>query len=136
MKTTIVLILSVIAQAVGNTCLSKGMKSIATTSDMAADGFSLLMLVQAMTSPIIWIGIILLILFFAFFAAALSWADLSFVLPVTSVGYVLNVFLAHQFLNEPVSTIRWAGTILICLGVVFVSRSAGEKSSTRGEALE
>lgn len=136
MKTAIVLILSVIAQAIGNTCLSKGMKSIAAANEMVEAGFSLLMLVQAMTSPIIWVGMILLILFFAFFAAALSWADLSFVLPVTSVGYVLNVALAHHFLNEPVSAIRWAGTILICLGVIFVSRSAGENSGARGEAFE
>jgi uncharacterized membrane protein len=50
------------------------------------------------------------------------------VLPATSIGYVLNVALAHQLLNEYVSTTRWTGTMLICLGVILVSGSAGERS--------
>lgn len=124
MKTAIVVILAVLAQAVGNTCLSKGMKYIASLSG-AGEGFSLMMLVQAMQTPLIWIGTVLLILFFGLFAAALSWADLSLVLPATAFGYILNVALANQFLGEPVSSTRWAGTVLIFIGVVLVAGSPG-----------
>lgn len=123
MKTAIFLVVSVLAQAVGNTCLSKGMKAIAA-STQGADSFSMGLLMEAMGTPLIWLGIVCLIVFFGFFAAMLSWADLSFVLPASSFGYILNVASANYFLGEPVSLIRWAGTVLIVFGVVLVSRSA------------
>ena len=52
--------------------------------------------------------------------ALLSLADLSFVLPVTAVGYVISTVLAHIFLNEQVSLERWIGTGLIFLGTAVV----------------
>jgi drug/metabolite transporter (DMT)-like permease len=123
MKTAIFLVVSVLAQAVGNTCLSKGMKTLAASAQ-GADAFSMGLLMEAMGAPLIWVGIVFLIVFFGFFAALLSWADLSFVLPASSFGYILNVAFASYFLGEPVPPIRWAGTVLIVLGVVLVSRSA------------
>ena len=48
----------------------------------------------------------------------IEWADLSFVLPVTAVGYVLNAILGAVFLHEHVSVMRWAGTALIMTGAV------------------
>ena len=50
----------------------------------------------------------------------LSWADLSYVLPVTAFGYVLNALLGRLFLGENVTPARWAGTLLIMGGVVLV----------------
>ena len=50
----------------------------------------------------------------------LSWADLSYVLPVTAFGYVLNAVLGRVFLGEQVTPARWAGTLLIMAGVVLV----------------
>lgn len=123
MKTVLFLIVSVLAQAVGNTCLSKGMKAVAAAAG-GSDTFSLGLLVAALGTPLIWLGILCLIIFFGFFAALLSWADLSFVLPASSFGYILNVASASYFLGEPVSSIRWAGTVLIVFGVILVSRSA------------
>ncbi len=130
MKTAIFLIVSVLAQAVGNTCLSKGMKTIAASAE-SVDTFTLGLLVEAMGTPLIWLGIVCLVVFFGFFAALLSWADLSFVLPASSFGYILNVAFAHQFLGEPVSPVRWAGTFLIVLGVVLVSRSAARQEQVQ-----
>lgn len=127
MKTAIVIALAVLAQALGNTILSKGMKTIAAAG--GTGGFSPMMLVDAMANPLIWLGTILLVLFFALFAAALSWEDLSFVLPATAFGYILNVLLAWHFLNEPVSPARWAGTVFIFAGVILVSGSGGKRPS-------
>ncbi len=53
--------------------------------------------------------------------ALLSVADLSYVLPVTAVGYVLSTVLARVFLHETVSTERWLGTLLIFAGTALVS---------------
>jgi multidrug transporter EmrE-like cation transporter len=130
MKTAVFLMVSVLAQAVGNTCLSKGMKTIAASAE-SVDTFTLGLLVEAMGTPLIWLGIVCLIVFFGFFAALLSWADLSFVLPASSFGYILNVAFAHHFLGEPVPPVRWAGTLLIVLGVVLVSRSAARREQAQ-----
>lgn len=120
MKTAIVLILAIAAQAMGNVYLTKAMKVI--TSDSESSGL-LVIVGRAIESPTLWLGVGLLMVFFALYSAALSWADLSFVLPATAFGYVLNVWCGHYFLNESVSKARWAGSIIITLGVVLVSRS-------------
>ena len=133
MKTAAVLIIAIFAQAAGNVFLTRGMKSVATT--VPADGGLMSVVsqflhvaLQAMQSPEIWAGTLLLIVFFALYSAALSWADLSFVLPATAFGYVLNVAAGHYFLNEEVTRARWIGSLIITLGVVFVSRS-GERTT-------
>jgi drug/metabolite transporter (DMT)-like permease len=122
MKTAIVLVIAVLAQAAGNTYLSKGMKELAA-STAHGDQSLLWMGLQVLGSPVICFGTLLLIVFFLLFSAALSWEDLSFVLPATSLGYVLNLAFAHHFLNEAVSPTRWFGTALISLGVLLVAKS-------------
>jgi uncharacterized membrane protein len=56
--------------------------------------------------------------------ALLSWADLSYVLPVTSIGYVMTALAGRLFLHEDISRWRWAGIGLIVLGVMLVARTA------------
>ncbi len=115
-KTAIVLVLAIIAQVAGNILLSKGMHS--------GDGLDVTAsILHTASSPLIWFGTLLLATFFALHSAAMSWADLSFILPATSFGYVLNVACAKIFLHETVSGKRWAGAVMICVGVAFVSRS-------------
>src|SRR6266480_1211544 len=126
MKTTVVLTLAILAQAIGDMLLSKEMKSL-VSSDLTANIHWLSLVLQAAGSPTIWLGTVFLTLFFLLFTAALSWADLSFVLPATSFGYVVNVASAHYFLGETVSPLRWAGTVLISTGVVVVARSATKR---------
>jgi uncharacterized membrane protein len=123
MKTAVVLILAIVAQAIGNVYLTKGMKAL-----NASGGATLLQtFAEGLASPMLWMGTALLIVFFILYSAALSWADLSFVLPATAFGYVLNVAAGYYFLNESVTPERWAGAAVITLGVVFVSRS-GERT--------
>jgi uncharacterized membrane protein len=77
------------------------------------------------------VGVSLLILWLLSGMALLSWADLSYVLPVTSLGYVANVAMGHYFLNERITAQRWAGTLLIVAGTALVGRSvarAGERA--------
>jgi drug/metabolite transporter (DMT)-like permease len=120
MKTATVLIVAIISQAIGNVYLTKAMKAV--TSAGAGDDLMSTVL-RAAGNPTLWLGTALLIVFFALYSAALSWADLSFVLPATAFGYVLNVAAGHYFLNEAVSPARWAGSAIITLGVFLVSRS-------------
>ena len=140
MKTATVLIIAIVAQAAGDVFLTKGMKTL-TSLDMSGGGLSeslsqvLHLVLQAMQSPMVWVGTLLLIVFFALFSAALSWADLSFVLPATACGAVLNVAAGYYFLNEAVSPRRWAGAVIITLGVLFVSRSGHRTVETPEDKL-
>lgn len=140
MKTAAVLIIAIVAQAAGDVFLTKGMKSIASLDASGGnpnESFAQVAHIafHAIQNPMVWIGTLLLIVFFALFSAALSWADLSFVLPATAFGYVLNVAAGYYFLNEPVSGKRWAGAAIITLGVLFVSRSGHRTAQTRGDEL-
>lgn len=140
MKTAAVLITAIVAEAAGDVCLTKGMKAIAsleTTGEGSSASLSQVAHVglQAMQSPMVWVGTLLLIVFFVLLAAALSWADLSFVLPATAFSYVLNVAAAYYFLNESVSMRRWAGAVIIMLGVLCVSRSRHRSVEAQGDEL-
>ena len=126
-----VLVLVVLFQTAGNLLVSRGMKQLAVTSPWEiTHWFSFLL--QMAASPSVWLGTLLLLIFFVLYAALLSWADLSFVLPASSFGYVLNVALAHYLLLEPVSMSRWFGTMLISIGVVVVSMT-GTQSAEAGQ---
>jgi uncharacterized membrane protein len=122
MKTAVVLLLAMLAQAGGDVYLSRGMRLIAAANGLE-ENYIVGLIAQGLTNPVIWLGIGLLGVFFVLYAAALSWADLSFVLPATAFGYVLNVACGHYFLHEAVTPARWLGALCICLGVVCVSRS-------------
>ncbi len=123
-KTVVALILTIFAQATGNIFLSMKMKEIGS-NDWSV------FLARAVGSPTLWFGTALLIVSFIFFAAALSWADLSFVVPAVSAEVVVNVFCANYFLEEVVSLTRWMGVLLISVGVILVLRSEKKKKAHR-----
>ena len=132
MKTYVALALAILAQAIGNVCLSKGMKELPSAASI--DVHTLVAIFsQAVQSPVIWAGTALLIAFFLLFAAVLSWADLTFVLPVISAEVIVNVAFASYFLNESVSSSRWAGTLLISVGVILVLKSQRKPEGAGGE---
>jgi drug/metabolite transporter (DMT)-like permease len=106
-----------ICAPLGDTCLSRGMTTLPAIS-LAHP----ITLIAAVFTPWIAVGIALLIGFFASYLTALSWADLTFVLPATAFGNVIVAILAHYWLNEPISFERWCGIALITVGVGFVAQ--------------
>jgi drug/metabolite transporter (DMT)-like permease len=103
--------------SVGDALLSCGMKQVGSIS--LAHPFAV---VLAVFNPWVAVGILFLLVFFACYLSALSWADLTFVLPATSVGYVLMLLIAKFGLHEQVSLMRWLGIMLISAGVCFVTQ--------------
>ncbi|MBA3916363.1 MAG: EamA family transporter, partial [Acidobacteriales bacterium] len=79
-------------------------------------------LLLVVLNPWIVLGILFLIGFFVCYLNALSWADLTYVLPATSIGYVLLALIARFALHEQISLVRWAGIVLISAGVGFVTQ--------------
>ena len=129
MKTAVVLLLALLAEAGGNVCLSQGMREMSAASQLGGLAIVVLLL-RGLTSPTIWLGMGLLGVFFGLYAAALSWADLSVVLPATALGYVLNVAGGAYVLHEAVPPARWTGVLLIGLGICCVSWSVKRPALT------
>jgi drug/metabolite transporter (DMT)-like permease len=111
-----ILLLVAVCAPLGDSCLSRGMTSLPAIS--LANPITL---IAAVFTPWIAIGIVLLIGFFASYLTALSWADLTYVLPATAFGNVIVAMLSRFWLHEPISLERWAGIVLITLGVSFVA---------------
>ncbi|MGA7560451.1 MAG: EamA family transporter, partial [Terriglobales bacterium] len=91
-------------------------------------------LLLAILNPWVAFGIVLLLAFFSCYMAALSWADLTYVLPATSLGYVLVALVAHFGFHEVISWTRWLGIGLIACGVGFVAAGPSVTPSRRGES--
>ena len=112
----LVLLAVIVFAASGDVALGRGMKAFgAVTLANVPDLFT------ALLNPWVILGIMMLILFFASYLTALSWADLTYVLPASAISYVLMVLLAKFFLHENVTVWRWLGVALITAGVGFVA---------------
>ena len=102
--------------AAGDSMLSHGMKQTGNISLRHLQG-----VIFAVRNPFVAVGILLLLAFFASYMNSLSWADLTYVLPATSLGYLLLALVAKFALHEEVSPMRWLGIALISGGVGFVA---------------
>jgi len=103
--------------SVGDSMLAHGMKQVGSISPehLSAAIFALL-------NPWVAVGVLFLLGFFASYLTALSWADLTYVLPASSFGYVIVALIAKFGLHEQVNVMRWLGILLITAGVGFVTR--------------
>jgi drug/metabolite transporter (DMT)-like permease len=120
-RTYSVLLLFIALKAVGNLSLAWGMKHL------PAAGANPVSYIRAMLDPFVAIGVVSLIVALLTRMVLLSLADLSFVLPVTAVGYVIAAFLGKVVLHEVVTSRRWIGTVLIFIGAILVGTTE-EKS--------
>jgi len=123
-KTLGIMLLAVTAGTIGDILLAKGMKEMGDVSAMNLRGI-LSACYQALTTPKLVVGTAMLAVFFFLWLAVLSWEDLSVALPMQALNYVLVAFLSQYFLGETVSPLRWAGTILVCIGVIMITKSSG-----------
>ena len=113
----LVLLAVMIFGGAGDVLLKRGMMEFG-----AVDLHHPLRVLTALANPWILTGIVFLMGFFSTYLTALSWADLTFVLPATALGYVVIAVLSKYFLHEQISDWRWAGILLIACGVGWVTR--------------
>lgn len=118
MKTLLLITVGSVAAGVGEALLSKGMKELGDVGRLA--GPLVWTLARMFSNPRVLIGVLFLAGFFFLYAAALSWADLSYVMPGTALSFVFGTVIAALFLGERVSAWRWAGVAVIVLGVLLV----------------
>jgi uncharacterized membrane protein len=111
-KARLLTLVVILSNLIGNTLLSFGMRG--------ATGLA------ALLSPSVLGGVALLILWTLTRTTLLSWADLSYVLPVTAIGYVLTLVTSMLFLHETISPMRWAATLLVVVGVILAATTPAQ----------
>lgn len=117
-RTGLVLCFFIALKAAGNLSLAWGMKHSDAVSTNP------ILYLKAMLDPFVAAGVLMLILALLTRMVLLSLADLSFVLPVTAVGYILAAFLGRFSLHETVTAQRWLGTALIFAGAALVGSTS------------
>jgi len=121
-KTIPFLILVPVFGSLGNVLLGKGMRGMGEIQHWSLSTLAVYFLKVA-ANIWVWLGLGSLLAFFVSYLLILSWADYSYVLPVTATGYVLAPVLAHLLLGEMVPGSRWVGAVFIFLGVAVVGRT-------------
>lgn len=114
-KTRLFSLIVVLSNVIGNSALTWGMKHVGDP------GMSPLLFLKAIFNPWVSLGILLLVVWMLSRMTLLSWADLSYVLPVTSAGYILQALIGKYVFGEQISLGRWSGTLLIIAGIALVA---------------
>ena len=114
-KTRLFTAIVVGTNVLGNSFLSRGMQSVGQVVSLSPAPY-----IRALFNPWVALGTSLLIVWLLSLMALLSWADLSYVLPVTSIAYVLVALAGRFALHDTVSSQHWAGIVLITVGVSLV----------------
>lgn len=125
LKVLIAMTIAAAAAAVGQIFVRQGMQQVG-----ALEQYAPLALMgyfgQALLNPYVVIGTVLNGVFYFLFLAALSWTDVTVVLPMTALEFGMAAILAVVLLNEVVPTMRWAGIALVIVGVFLIALAGGE----------
>jgi drug/metabolite transporter (DMT)-like permease len=120
MITILFIALVVMGGSVGDVFITKGMKEIGEISTLRFRGL-MAIAKRTLANKYFLAGIFFMAVSYFSFLAALARADLSLVLPATSISFVITTIGAKFFLNERVTRLRWAGILLVCIGVALIS---------------
>ncbi len=126
LKVIIAMTIAAATAAVGQICVRQGMQQVGSLENYAPAALTGYV-GQALINPYVIVGTALNAVFYFLFLAALSWADVTVVLPMTALEFGMAALLAVVVLHEAVPTLRWAGIALVILGVMLITL-AGQES--------
>jgi len=118
-RTFVVLVFAALSGAVAETLFSYGMRSFGEM-DWSKPSRWIDLLLVVPRNPHVLVGVIFAAGFFFLYLTALSWADLSYAMPITALSFLFAAIFARVFLGEQVSWHRWVGTALIVAGIMLV----------------
>jgi len=121
-KTLILVVIAVVIGGTGHVMLSKGMRTVGDLTEAPATRVGG-MVASALSNPWLVLGVALQATFFAMYLTLLSRADVSHVLPMTALDYVVVALLDRLLIDEVITPARWGGIVLIIVGVLLVSRT-------------
>ena len=120
MKTAMMLAIIILSGALGDVYIAKGMKQVGEIHTLRLRELAWLGR-RVVSNRAFLLGLLYMIAGFLAFLVVLSWADLSFIIPATSLSFVLATLGAKLILKENINRLRWFGTVLVGLGVALVS---------------
>jgi drug/metabolite transporter (DMT)-like permease len=103
----------------GELCVTRAMKTVGEVKDfrpVAVMG----VILRALRVSWMWIGVTLMGIAFFSLLVMLSRENVSLVVPVTALSYAAGALGGKFFLGERVTPRRWAGVVLVCIGVTVV----------------
>lgn len=124
--TRALIVAAIVLEVLGNFYLSMGMREVGRVVTLSPAPY-----VLALLNPWVALGVALLAGWMIAQLMLLSRADLSYVLPVTAISYVMTALMGELLLGEAVSAVHWTGIGLITLGVTVVSRTAPRTTPRR-----
>jgi drug/metabolite transporter (DMT)-like permease len=125
-KVFVILFVGLVCEAVGFAFLGRGIREIGAPDVMTPSAIVRLVKAGA-TNGNLWLGMFFEAIFFATILVLISRRDVSFVLPLTTLGMVFTTLAARLILHEQVSVLRWTGVILIVLGSTCVTYTEQSK---------
>lgn len=121
-KTMVIVLIAAALGGTGHVFLAKGMRPVGDLTEAPSDRVGG-MVARALSNPWLIFGVVLQASFFVIYLLLLSRADVSLVLPLTAIDYIVVAVLAQYMLGEAVTPVRWAGMGLIVAGVGLLSRT-------------
>jgi drug/metabolite transporter (DMT)-like permease len=119
MREAVLLFLVVVSGTGGEICVTRAMKHVGEVTDFRPLAV-IRVILRAMKLPWMWVGISMMALAFFSLLAVLSIENVSFVVPVTALNYAAGALGGKFFLGERVTLRRWAGVLIVCIGVTLV----------------
>jgi drug/metabolite transporter (DMT)-like permease len=125
-KILLILMIASIVESIGIAFLSGGLKEIHGATKINATQIARVIKEGACNGKIL-LGITLEAAFFGALLYMLSVRDVSFVWPLTSMGFIVTTLAAQFILHEKVGPVRWAGVLFIAFGAFLTSYSESAK---------
>lgn len=126
-KNRIFIAVVVLTNTFGNLCLAIAMRHMPGLGAVPFSSY----LEDLFTNPWLYLGVALLASWMISTLSMYTWADLTYILPVTASGYIITALLGKFILHEQESIFRWAGVVVIACGVVLVAETP-ERTSPMG----
>lgn len=121
-KLLIILIVGLLFEAVGVVYLNKGLKQVGEVRQVSVPEI-MRVVKNGATNGNILLGVLFEAIFFGTLLVLMSQGTVSFIWPLTSLGFVLTTIAAKFILREEVSLLRWGGVLLIMLGAGLITYS-------------
>ena len=124
MREFLLLCVIVVAGTGGELCVTRAMKQVGEVTDFRPSAL-IRFILKALVVGWMWVGIGMMTIAFFALLAALSFENVSFVVPITALTFAAGAYGGSLFLGERVTPLRWAGILLVCLGVLLVVQGKG-----------
>jgi uncharacterized membrane protein len=118
----IIVLIAAVLGGTGHVLLAKGMRPVGDLTEAPSERRGG-MIVRAISNPWLIFGVVLQASFFFIYLVLLTRDDVSLVLPLTAIDYIVVAILAQYMLGEVVTATRWLGMGLIVAGVGLLSKT-------------